>query len=296
MPIPTTDLDPSIRAALDERFKVMFSPQATQDPLSARVKAEGNRQWKTAARKHMAHFYGAGATFLGGLLTTAAMGSINEGAGVLGFLLAFGCSVALGIRGLVKTQAELTKDVNADVMRSASHLVQLTPSEKLYCDAVAALAGADAILPDSALHDLMRQLNDLLASARRLSGQIAQALASGGGDAAAQLEQTVAELAAKRDRQEDPTARRMMDQSIALCEQRLEAARAMAPLREQAEAQLELIHQTLASVQSTVACLQAAGAADMDSDIHSLQTAITQTNQQARSVEAAVQELRAFTG
>lgn len=83
----------------------------------------------------------------------------------------------------------------------------------------------------------------------------------------------------------------MMDQSSALCSQRLLAARALGPVRDQAEAQQELTLQALASVQAGLSRMAVAGSVAVDADVGELHRTVTQVNEQTRAVEDAVNEI-----
>ncbi len=61
--------------------------------------------------------------------------------------------------------------------------------------------------------------------------------------------------------------------------------------REQAETQQELILQTLASVQASLARTSAAQAPPPRAELEDLQYCVTQANQQAHAVEEAVAEV-----
>jgi hypothetical protein len=87
-----------------------------------------------------------------------------------------------------------------------------------------------------------------------------------------------------------------MDQSIALCTQRLSDARALAPAREQAEAQQELILQAMASVHASLSRMALAGSAAAQTDVAELQQKVTQVHRQTCAVEDAVNELLALSG
>jgi hypothetical protein len=57
---------------------------------------------------------------------------------------------------------------------------------------------------------------------------------------------------------DDPQAKADMQQSLAMCEKRLQDVRALAPSIERLEAQKEVLHQTLMTIQASVVRLQAA--------------------------------------
>jgi hypothetical protein len=289
------EIDPTIQNALKERLSQLFTQQAALDPTSARVRSAGMAAWKEAAKRYTAHYWAAGLMFASSILSLPLMGGINEGLGVLGFfgLAAGGMAVLIGTNRRLHRQ--LTQYVSPDVMRGAAHLVALSRAEKLYCEAVAALIDAGRTVGEGALKEILAQLNELLASYRKLEAPLQRYRAASASQSVETLEQELAELTLRRDAQEDATARATMDQSIGLCAQRLEHARRMEPAREQAEAQQELICQTLASMQASLARIAGAGSAPAATEVNELRDSVTAVNRQTHAVEEAVTEVMALS-
>ncbi|MGV3724195.1 MAG: hypothetical protein ACO1SX_25150 [Actinomycetota bacterium] len=143
-------------------------------------------------------------------------------------------------------------------------------------NAVAALVDAGPVLTAEAPREILAQLNDLLASYRKLDVPVRQYLAAGGNTPSDELEQELVGLTRRRDAKSDALACATMDPSIALCSQRLSSARALGPAREQAEAQLELILQAMASVPASLSRMVATGAKIADADVNTLQLTVSQ--------------------
>lgn len=296
MPIASKDIDPAIQSAIQERMSQIFAQGAALDPMGARVRAEGTRAWKQQARKHASQFWMGAACFGLSLLVAAigsGMGANGEGLAVLGFLATNGVGFGLIANAFIKTQRTLTRYANADVLRYARELVALSRAEQLYCEAVAALIDAGPMLGDTLQQEILQQLNGLLDSHRKLEAPLRKHRAGSAGASPEALQQELTDLQQRLATQHDPSARQMMEQSIALCSARLEHARAIEPAREKGEAQQELILQSLASVQAGLARVSVAGAAPPPAEVEELSHSVTQINRQARAVEEAVLEVMA---
>ncbi len=296
MPLRTEEIDSAIQGALKQRLAQIFSPAGAQDPTAARVRSEGLRAWRETARRHLRYFVAGGGSFAASWLAAPALAVVSGPAAALGFFGLMGLGVGLVIRGFQRTNRELSRFASADLLRGAAVLVALSRAEQLYCEAVAALVDAGAVLNEAVQREILQQLNALLESHRKLEGPVRQLRAASVGGAVEALEQEVAELAQRRDTHEDEAARRTMEQSIALCTERLNHARAMEPAREKAEAQQELILQSMASVQARLARIGTAGLPAPEADAEAVRESVTQVCQQTRAVEEAVAEVVALRG
>ena len=289
MPIRPEEIDPTIRTALRERISQIFAVPAS-DPQTARIRAAGTQLWRETSRRYSGFYWGAGAAFLASLLAVAGFERTNEGLAVLSFLTLNGGAIWLGLQGIVRTNKELTRYVSADLMRGATSLVALSPAEQLYCAAVAELVDTEKTLGEPAQKEMLQQLNELLERHRNLAVPLREFHAASGSSSIAALEEELSSLHQRRDALGDTAARGIMDQSIELCSRRLEQARALEPVRQQAEAQQELIVQTLAAVRSSLARTASRPTTD-GANVHELQESVTQVNRQARAIEEAVAEV-----
>lgn len=295
MPIRTDQIDPLIRDTFKERVAQIVQ-SSSLDPASARIKSARNTSQWAAMRKFSGYFVGGFSLILLSPLGIILGERLGE-EGILGIVLCMiGGGAALLISGSARVMRDLNRYVDADAMRAAGSFAALTRTEQLYCEALGALIDAEPNLSEENRDELLRQINDLLAGARRLESVMQQQAAMTSGGSLEHLERELRSLEERRENQQDASARRIMDQSITLCAQRLEASRAMAPLLEQSEAQRELIHQTLASFRASLVRVQSAGAVSIECEAQELQGAVTQTYDQARAVEQAVEELKATIG
>jgi hypothetical protein len=291
MPIRPDQIDPTIQSAFKERLTQIFAQQAALDPVAARVRSEGTRLWRESAKRHLAYFWGAGASMVASIAVVPLLQPAGEGPAVLGLLLLQTAAAFLGIQGLIRTQRALTRYVTADGMRGAAHLVALTRAEKAYCEAVAGLVEAEGILDQAMIEEILAQLNELLGSYRNLEEPIRQYLATSGSASVEAIGTELADLERRHAALQDPTARSTMEQSMELCRRRLEYARAAEPARQQAEAQQELILQTLVGVQGSLARMRSTPALPQQTEVQELHESVLQINRQARAVEEAVAEV-----
>ena len=289
--IRSEEIDATIQNNLKERIAQIFAPNAVLDPATARIKAAGAQAWRETVKRYSAHFWGAGTAWVLGILSMPILAQSNEGLAVLGFLGMNAVAISLVIGGTNRAKRELTRYASPEVLRHAAKLVELSRAEQHYCAAVAALIDAGSTLGEPSQKELLRHLNELLARYRALEAPMQRYLSGGGGTPVEELERELGELTARRDAQDDPLARATMDQSLDLCARRLEHARRIEPAREQVAAQQELILQTMASVQASLARICAAGTVPVQTDVSELQESVSRVNRQARAVEEAIGEV-----
>ncbi|MCC2670052.1 MAG: hypothetical protein K0Q72_2523 [Armatimonadetes bacterium] len=296
MPIRSRDIDPTLALALKERVRQLISTQAITEPGAARLRTAGMSRWRETLRRNAYHFWAAAACFGGGIAAVPLLADNGPGLTVTALLGMQALAVGFVVRGFGKANQHLTEFVNPEVLRNAGELLALGPAERLYCEGLAALIDAEQTLPEASQGEILAQLNDLLSSFRKLDGPVRLSLATRGNQPIEGLEQELSELVRRREATSDPMARATMDQSIALCSQRLADAAALAPAREQAEAQRELILQALASVHASLSRMATAGSVTVHADVADLQRTVTRVNDQTRAVEDAVNEVITLRG
>ncbi len=296
MPLRPEDIDPTIRALLNERFTQIFHQRnPPTDALSARVRSAGGAAWNKALAQNAEYFWGAGIAFFGIMFGPALAAQSGLANPLLVLLLSTGLSTAWTVMGIRRVQRAMTSVINADVMRYAKESLGLSEGEKAYCDAAVALMDAGNVLGEKAQRDVIKQLNGLLDNYRRLEEPARRAQAASGADSIDALEQELAGLMARRDAQLDAETRAMMDQSVELCRRRLEASRAVEPARQKVEAQQELILQTMASVQASLGRTGGVNINAPDLYLGELRQSVDQVNTQTRAVEEAVAEVVALS-
>ncbi len=184
----------------------------------------------------------------------------------------------------------------ADLRDASRFLFGLPRSEQVYLNAVVALweAAENETLPETEARDLLRHL---LESDRALEAQEARLARLGGDAETARLANERDALAVRADQAADPAARDALAQSVVLCDARLVQAREVAPLRERASAQREVLAQTLASLHDAVLRLGVAPAAAgiaLGGEMDRARDAASRIAAQSRAMEAAVQEVMAI--
>jgi len=299
MPIRPQDIDPILQQSIKDWMAQLFSQTTALDPDTARIRTLSTQKWHRTARRHAGLYWSALVTFIAGMAAVPIIEPLGDGPAVLTLFAGMGLAVALLVRGVVKTNRALMAEIDAGLLRTIAERIARSPAERVYCEAIAALIDAEPVLTEVTQREILTQLNDLLASYRKLDGPVRHFLAAGGNSPVEELERELEGLNTRRDAKVDPRARETMDQSIALCSQRLASARAMGPAREQAEAQQELIVQAISSVQASLSRMVASGSGVVTDNVvvagvDELHRTVSQVNLQTRAVEEAVNEVVAL--
>jgi hypothetical protein len=295
MPLRPEEFDPTIQTLLKERMAQIFNQHnPPMDPISARVRSAGMEAWRNAASRNTAFFLGGGISVFATIFGPAFAANSGQANPLLVMFVFMGLAAGMLVTGFRRTQDALTKHANADVMRYAGEYLALSRGEKAYCEAAAALIDAGSVLSEDVQRDVIQQLNGLLGSYRRLEDPLRRAQAASATESIDALEQELAGLMSRRDAQSDADARAMMDQSVELCRRRLEGSRAVEPARQKAEAQQELIVQTMASVQASLGRTRGVNIKTPDLNLGELQKSVAQVDTQTRAVEEAVAEVVAI--
>jgi len=176
-------------------------------------------------------------------------------------------------------------------VRLASEARSLTPLEKAYLALLQALLSSSPSLGEATVRGILPPLNELLQNARDLDTQQQCLLLPVGDTTIASLVQQRDDLARRVEQSTDAVARQTMQQSLELCEARLEDLRQLESHVARLDAQRELISQMFASLQSSLARLQATPASLAAPDVDELRRSVVHLSQQARAVEQAIQEV-----
>ena len=169
-----------------------------------------------------------------------------------------------------------------------------------YCDAVSALLKQEAAWGPNATQDILRDLKDLLHTGKQTAARRAEIEQAMSHQSLADGETEAVRLADRADTATDPTARDTFKQSLALLEGRLTRAKSLEPLRQQLEAQEEMIKQALAEAQSALSgaslaqwASYSAEAAENGVPLAHLGDTVSRLRGQTESVEKAVREVMA---
>ena len=256
---------------------------------------------RTAARHHTIWLKTYGGTFLlrlgvdlgiaiGGPLALDALGAPDPIARV--FAIA-------GLTGMVADMLLFVRrnrrTVSPEELKNLLPTLELSPLERVYCEAVIALA-ENREVPETGKQEIVAQLNRLLSAHVRLEEQRAGLLgAMGDLQARADLEAERDALRAKRQAATDAVALGALEKSLELCERRLENRTAVEPGLERLDAQAEMIRQTLLSLRESLARLRAAGPL-ASPDVEDIKRSVEGITAQTRSVEQAVEEVLQLRG
>ena len=185
----------------------------------------------------------------------------------------------------------LDRSMTSEEVRSACSVINATVSETSYFESIALILEIGAQLDAQAGKDILSELNVLIAQACQLQAHRDNLRSAISADSAGALVAQREDLRTKLSRTTDEAARRAIEQSIELLETRCQAAQTLQPSLERVEAQQEVIRQTLASVQSSLARMKVAPDALVAPDIAVIQSSISEVSGQTRAVEQAVQEV-----
>jgi len=186
---------------------------------------------------------------------------------------------------------DLDGSMTSEEVRAACSVINATPSETSYFESIALILEIGAQLDAQTGKDILSELNVLIAQARQLQAHRDNLRAAINAESADALVAQREDLRTKLSRTTDEAARRAIEQSIELLETRCQVAQTLQPSLERVEAQQEVILQTLASVQSSLARMKVAPDALTAPDIAVIQSSISEVTGQTRAVEQAVQEV-----
>lgn len=186
---------------------------------------------------------------------------------------------------------DLDRSMTSEEVRAACSVIKATPSEISYFESIALILEIAAQLDAQTGKDILSELNVLIAQARQLKAYRDNLRAAINAESADELVAQGEDLRTKLSQITDEAARRAIEQSIELLENRWRVAQTLQPSLERVEAQQEVIRQTLASVQSSLARMKVAPDALTAPDIAVIQSSISEVTGQTRAVEQAVQEV-----
>jgi predicted transcriptional regulator len=181
----------------------------------------------------------------------------------------------------------LRRSVRTEEFRAVAALLTLTPAEKQYCEAVSLLLELVSQLEETTARDILEELNLLLQQSRRLETHRAGIVAAMSTRASEELDRKRGELAQRAEQTKDSVARQAMQQS-------LHHARVLEPSLERVEAQQEVILQTQASVQASLARRKVAPAPLDAPELEEMKQSVVEVRNQTQAIEQAVQEVMAL--
>jgi hypothetical protein len=296
------DLDPEVSAHLMEQMRVILAKPHPSEAERRAVTAEQVRYLPQRADKPghtlsilVAATLPASAFLTIMMLVTGGWAGWAWVPGAAWCLLGGSVGFASGFRSsrAVKAVAAEGDRVHHDLLAAWLPVVELPRLESAYWEAIQVLANDCCKLDEPTGREMLAQLNTLLARDRELIArrQSIQSVLNSGDTA--RLEEEREQLAGRVAAASDPIARAAMQESLRMCEVRIENVGKLKPALERLDAQQEAIVQTMASVQSALARWQAAPTvADLPS-LEEVQQAVVRINDETFAVERAVQEVTA---
>ena len=183
------------------------------------------------------------------------------------------------------------------ILRTGLPQFSQSRAEQLYRDAVLTLMDNDAerFGGEQAARDILKQLNTLLDGSHTIGRVQAQVRAAQGNKPLSILEAEVHELRHRAETATDTLAGETLRQSADIAAARLESIRSLSGLIERMDAQQEVVCQTLASVQTSLARRSAVGipsnTLSTSDQVREVSETVAHINDQTRAVEQAVQEV-----
>jgi hypothetical protein len=191
-------------------------------------------------------------------------------------------------------QREQRRRYRPELLRAVLPLVAKTTSEEMYVLALLKLVEQDALLGETLSRGLLSQMNTLLIRSQEIQQQEEHTLAATSNQSRVEIEATHQELTYRLVQVVDPEARETLQQTLLICEARLQRVKSLTPLQERLEAQQAMIQQTLASVGEVLAGLILAPQAIQTPRFDSVQESLEHIQRQTKSIERAVQEVMAL--
>jgi hypothetical protein len=189
-------------------------------------------------------------------------------------------------------KARLARYVRLEEMRAVFPLLSLTRAERLYCDTLLLLARLEASAEtERMMRETLDQLNQLMVANRQLEQRRMALLPLLGNNVIAELETEYGELGRRLDETRDAISRQSLQQSLQMCQTRLENAKQLRDGLERLKLQQEAIVQTISTAQTAMARLQIAPQPQTEFVAQEIAQTVTQMNQQTYAVERAVEEV-----
>jgi hypothetical protein len=189
-------------------------------------------------------------------------------------------------------KSRLTRYVRLEEMRAVFPLLSLTRADRLYCDTLLLLARMEVGQEtERMMRESLAQLNQLLVANRQLEQRRLGLLPLLGNNVISELEEEFGELGRRLDQTRDPISRQSLEQSLRMCQTRLENARLLQEGLERLKVQQEAILHTISTAQTAMARLQIAPQPQTEFVAQEIAQSVTQMNQQTYAVERAVEEV-----
>ncbi len=287
MQLGLNDLHPSVAEILKSRmWNSGFGHHSR--PEEAGLRTVLARRWKGLGWR-----ISGGAAFASAFtfMTLTASGANGAAIGGLTFMAAYLTAIGTGVGSILMAKYGRNTLVSAEELRALSTGFTLGGPETIYLETVCALIEAGGNISEQTGQDILSTLGTLLEQARYVNNRRERLRKATGAESAAALVDDRERLAERIAKVEDLQARQDLTQSLTMYDERLRNAKELAPLLERLDAQVEVIEQTLLSVQASVSRLQVAPSALTAPDVEEVKRVVSQITAQTQAVEDAVQEV-----
>lgn len=304
MVIRSQDVDPAVLSTIVEQMRAVSAKRDPTDMERRAIAAEDaryqaiGRTWSQTDREVAGRIL-AGLTVAIGFLAAVTVAMIVQGAAAWAWLPGTLGGIAAGIAGVWRSvrsrragrAAEEQDRIHHDLLANWLPVLTLSRLERTYCEALQVLANDRSALDERTGREILGQLNALIERSREIGARRASVIAALENGEDARIEAERADLAKRAGAASDPIARQALENSLQMCDARISNLGKLKPALERLEAQQEVILQTMASVQSSLARWQAAPSVSDLPDLGQIQQAVVQIDDETYAAEQAVQEV-----
>ncbi len=182
----------------------------------------------------------------------------------------------------------------SEVLVAAIPLMGLCDSEAIYLHSTLLLNDLHDRVGEQTARNVLGSLNELLSSSRQLELQRHRLTEAIEQNSSAVLESDRARFTQRLSEIDDPASQKALQQSLRMCESRLQDTQVMEQNLQRVTVQQEAMHQTLASAHSALVRMQTTPSLGSPA-VEELTEAVSQINMQTQAVEQAVQEVASLT-
>lgn len=247
---------------------------------------EDARRFRPDARQ-IVPWAAGGALVAGALVASAAVPPMVP-------LVALLAGIGLGLGHMFVDQWRRAQVVHSDLLvRCLSH-VEIPKLDRAYCEVIGWLSKPGLRVDEATARSILAELNRLVGHHRKLESQELELASLSDALSNQKASAELARLTAKLAEAQDPMVRSSLEESAALCQQRVENTRENEAALERVRAQRELILQTLASIQASLARLAQADQVLTAADVAAIREQSETIQSHAEAVESAVEEVVAL--
>lgn len=209
----------------------------------------------------------------------------------LGFMGCYFGAFGTVISSIITRKKAVQMSMSAEELRAIMPLASLSRTEMTYIEVVCSLLEASSNMGEETFREILSAMNTAIERYRHIDAQLDRLKKVVGNESVEALEEEHTRLIERAGHVDDPQAREDMQQSLAMCAKRLQDVQVLGPSIERLEAQKEVLHQTLMTIQASVVRLQAAPKAVNLPDTTQIRQAVDEVTFKTKAVEDAVAEV-----